>query len=127
MVEPVVASDGHTYERSCIEEWIQSKTKKGACATSPITGLPLTDRLIPNQSIKILVQEWKFELEKKLPSVAEKTAAGGGSGTAKGTSVGGTGGSKWGWEYDDEKVTPISADDALQATQTAYILLYCRD
>ena len=37
------------------------------------------------------------------------------------------GGGKWGWEYDDAKVTAISADDALQATQTAYILLYCRN
>ena len=35
--------------------------------------------------------------------------------------------SKWGWEYDDAKVTAITAEDALQATQTAYILLYCRN
>ena len=59
----------------------------------------------------------------------------GGSTVGKGTtatsttSAGTTGGgeSKWGWEYDDAKKTAISADDALQATQTAYILLYCRN
>jgi hypothetical protein len=37
LVDPVVLSDGHTYERSAIEEWL---TKRH---TSPITGLPLTD------------------------------------------------------------------------------------
>ena len=57
-------------------------------------------------------------------------AGGGGSAGGKGTtatSAGTTGGGKWGWEYDDAKVTAISAEDALQATLTAYILLYCRN
>ena len=44
-----------------------------------------------------------------------------------GTATASLGGRTWGWEYDDAKVTAISADDALQATQTAYILLYCRN
>ena len=50
--------------------------------------------------------------------------------TGTGTTAAGassTGGNKWGWEYDDAKVTAITAEDALQATQTAYILLYCRN
>ena len=57
------------------------------------------------------------------------TTAVSGSAGGKGTSAINTNttGGKWGWEYDDAKVTPISADDALQATQTAYILLYCRN
>ena len=38
MEDPVVAADGHTYERVAIEGWIASK---GARATSPMTGEPL--------------------------------------------------------------------------------------
>ena len=33
---------------------------------------------------------------------------------------------RWGWEFDDAKGTPITSDDALAATQTAYILVYTR-
>ena len=57
-------------------------------------------------------------------STTGSTGTGSGTGTSATSS---TGGNKWGWEYDDAKVTAISADDALQATQTAYILLYCRN
>jgi len=60
-------------------------------------------------------------LSSSLSRAAE--AATGSAVTATGAVVGGS----WGWEYDDAKVTAISADDALQATQTAYVLLYCRN
>ena len=63
------------------------------------------------------------------PATTTTTTTVSGSAGGKGTSAINTNttGGKWGWEYDDAKVTPISADDALQATQTAYILLYCRN
>jgi len=35
MADPVFATDGHTYERDAIEQWLVRKT------TSPKTGLPL--------------------------------------------------------------------------------------
>ena len=47
MKEPVVAADGHTYERSAIETWLAEN------ATSPITREPISSNmLIPNFSIK---------------------------------------------------------------------------
>ena len=47
MVEPVIAADGHTYERSAIQHWLQGSS------LSPVTGdkLPHT-RLVPNVLVK---------------------------------------------------------------------------
>ena len=47
MVNPVIAADGHTYERTAIQHWLQ-----GSCL-SPVTGgkLPHT-RLVPNMLVK---------------------------------------------------------------------------
>ena len=50
-MDPVVASDGHTYERASIEKWF--KTKK----TSPLTGQPIWDlKLTPNHTLKKVMQ-----------------------------------------------------------------------
>ena len=47
MVDPVIAADGHTYECSAVEHWLQGSF------TSPVTGdkLPHT-RLVPNVLVK---------------------------------------------------------------------------
>ena len=47
MVDPVIAADGHTYEHSAMEHWLQGSS------TSPVTAdkLPHT-RLIPNVLVK---------------------------------------------------------------------------
>ena len=47
MVDPVIAADGHTYERTAIQHWLQSSS------LSPVTGdkLPHT-RLVPNVLVK---------------------------------------------------------------------------
>lgn len=53
MVDPVFTADGHTYERSAIEEWFKNK------ATSPKTGLRLDSKaLLPNLTLKIQIKEW---------------------------------------------------------------------
>ena len=46
-MEPVIAADGHTYERTAIEQWLQQHD------TSPVTHLPLPHmRVVPNFLIK---------------------------------------------------------------------------
>ncbi|KAL3153160.1 hypothetical protein ABBQ38_011912 [Trebouxia sp. C0009 RCD-2024] len=47
MVDPVIAGDGHTYERTAIQHWLQGSS------LSPVTGdkLPHT-RLVPNVLVK---------------------------------------------------------------------------
>ena len=45
--DPVIAADGHSYERSAIEAWLQHHN------TSPLTNLQLPHKhLVPNRAIK---------------------------------------------------------------------------
>ena len=54
MEDPVIASDGITYNRSEIEEWFKKHD------TSPKTGEILKSKgLIPNISIRNAIEEWK--------------------------------------------------------------------
>jgi trimeric autotransporter adhesin len=45
MADPVVAEDGHTYERACIGAWLQRK------GTSPLGGAAMGNRLVPNRAL----------------------------------------------------------------------------
>ena len=55
MTDPVIATDGYTYERSAIERWIAKKN------TSPITNLILLNKtLIPNRAIKCVIQAYNI-------------------------------------------------------------------
>ena len=48
--EPVVAEDGHTYERSAIENWMKTND------TSPLTGEKLEHRILtPNHILRGLL------------------------------------------------------------------------
>jgi len=51
--DPVIAGDGHTYERLAIATWLEKEN------TSPLdTKLSLSKDLIPNQSIKKMVKKY---------------------------------------------------------------------
>eukprot|EP00960_Hanusia_phi_P031412 749277-Hanusia_phi.AAC.5 len=53
MSDPVTAFDGHTYERSCIESWLESNN------TSPLTGAVLPSKhLFPNFALRSAIEEW---------------------------------------------------------------------
>ena len=46
-------ADGHTYERSAIEQWLETHN------TSPATGVELESKqLIPNHSLRSLIQDF---------------------------------------------------------------------
>ena len=49
--EPVVALDGHTYEKSAIEKWLKSHH------TSPRSGEIMEDSILPNTNLKKLIQD----------------------------------------------------------------------
>ena len=54
--DPVVASDGRTYERSAIQKWIE---RKGTSATSPTDGKTLLkSELYPNFILKQLMRHY---------------------------------------------------------------------
>ena len=54
MEDPVIALDGHTYERHAIENWFRHKR------ASPVTNLRLSQtQLIPNYTVRSAIQEWQ--------------------------------------------------------------------
>lgn len=63
MVNPVIASDGHTYERDAIQDWI-SGARAGTVALSPLTREPLAPTLIPNHAMRKRIGEYDEELER---------------------------------------------------------------
>jgi hypothetical protein len=52
MQDPVVAEDGHTYERRCIERWFSTGNR-----TSPLTRERMGTKLIPSHTLKKLIEE----------------------------------------------------------------------
>lgn len=59
--DPVLAADGFTYERRCIEVWLHRHGgQPSAPPKSPMTGRPLENvRMIPNLAIRSLCQEFR--------------------------------------------------------------------
>ena len=54
MRDPVIAADGHTYERQALQQWLLSHN------TSPVTNQPLAyKRLIPNHCVRSAIMEWQ--------------------------------------------------------------------
>ena len=52
MVDPVIAADGHTYERDAIQKWLQHSS------ASPVTGLKIASKeLLPNLAIDCAINE----------------------------------------------------------------------
>lgn len=53
--DPVVAADGHSYERAAIETYLRSGQN-----LSPITGVPLSNTtMVSNQALKKMINDWK--------------------------------------------------------------------
>ena len=58
MRDPVIAADGHSYEREAITRWL------GAHRTSPLTGRPLANTsLVPNHRLRSVIQDLGLEVE----------------------------------------------------------------
>ena len=54
MEDPVLCSDGHTYERAAIERWLRSH------GTSPKTNAPLPSRaVLPNHNLRGIIDTYK--------------------------------------------------------------------
>ncbi|XP_053452895.1 WD repeat, SAM and U-box domain-containing protein 1 isoform X2 [Nycticebus coucang] len=54
MTDPVIASDGYSYEREAMERWISKKKR-----TSPMTNLVLPSLVLtPNRTLKMAINRW---------------------------------------------------------------------
>ena len=85
-IDPVTAEDGHVYERSAIEEWLEQNEK------SPHTNEPMGKKLLPALQVKNMIAKmvesgalsgdkcaaWtqKLEQEKEVEEVRQKAEAG---------------------------------------------------
>ena len=79
MSDPVMAADGHSYERSAIENWFNRGGK-----LSPLTGVLLTSQtLTPNHSLRKAIEDfraaqcsanacWTAKSSQKLPIITPK-------------------------------------------------------
>lgn len=65
MSDPVVACDGHTYERRAITEWLQACAGRRAPTKSPMTLLPMQPGLVPNHSLRSLIREWQEQQQQQ--------------------------------------------------------------
>ena len=59
VVNPVIASDGHTYERDSLQGWITSRRESGEPVTSPQTGQEFSDVSVHlNMSVRNIAREF---------------------------------------------------------------------
>jgi hypothetical protein len=87
LTEPVLCMDTHTYQRASIEEWMESRRKKGQPIISPKTQAPMAEVIIFNQVIKTQVVEYieaKTKAWKELQAQKKDTKAAGGGGGGMG-------------------------------------------
>jgi hypothetical protein len=68
--DPVVASDGFTYERHVIQQYLDDCIREGQPAISQQTKEELKPNLVPNQSLKKLVELLKSVKPKEVPAVS---------------------------------------------------------
>jgi hypothetical protein len=69
MKDPVVASDGHSYERSAIEEIL-----RGPHPISPLTRATLGTALVPNLNLRRRIEEHEAELDRMAEQMAARMA-----------------------------------------------------
>jgi hypothetical protein len=60
MKDPVVATDGFTYERSAIARWLQQGMRR-----SPMTNKPMETLLVPNHSLRSSIMEWHEQQQRQ--------------------------------------------------------------
>jgi hypothetical protein len=53
MKDPIVLSDGFTYERTSACTWLSQRM------VSPMTGAPVANALMPNTVLRVMINEWK--------------------------------------------------------------------
>jgi hypothetical protein len=67
MMDPVVASDGHSYERSAIEEIL-----RGPHPLSPLTRATLGTALVPNLNLRRRIEDHEAELDRMAAQMAAR-------------------------------------------------------
>ena len=107
---PVVAADGHSYEKKAIEQWLA-----GGKTTSPLTGMKLTHTLLtPNHNLRSEIQD---ALDVAMAAETAATDAAGGSGSGGG---GGDGGGDGAVNPSSSKRRRVVASGVATADETVH-------
>jgi hypothetical protein len=65
MGDPVSTCDGHSFDRSTVQEWLEAHT------TSPLTGAELATRIVvPHLALRESITEWRVKYHKEIPRSA---------------------------------------------------------
>mmetsp|Transcript_3080 Transcript_3080/g.3222 ORF Transcript_3080/g.3222 Transcript_3080/m.3222 type:complete len:911 (+) Transcript_3080:100-2832(+) len=73
MLDPVIAADGYTYEKTNIEEWMDNSKRRGATSVSPISKEPFIHPfLTKNINLKILIDEHRSLVTQHTPKEQEQ-------------------------------------------------------
>ena len=81
--DPVVAADGHTYERRAIEKWLQKKNK------SPMTGQTLSSKVLaPNHILRSMITDFRDKALRARVSASLPVAAAAATTAPQGTRAG---------------------------------------
>ena len=76
MLDPVVTPAEHSYERTEIERWLETKKREGRVGTCPASRKPLTpEQLNPNRYLKQEIEKYVMEKKEKQTAAATKIAA----------------------------------------------------
>jgi len=104
MRDPVIAGDGHSYEREAIERWLQGHR------TSPLTGRALPHaNLIPNHSLRGLIEELRNAPSANLSNLHSARAGGiAMSGIAMGSTAAPVAQARGGEEEDESTLLPAA-------------------
>jgi len=70
--DPVLASDGNTYERFAIVKFLQDRHDAGLNATSPVTGAPMTKVLRDNIAIRNMMGGLRVASPEEIPQTFEE-------------------------------------------------------
>ena len=74
MKDPVVASDGFTYEKASMTKFFAALKPGDGHGRSPLTHAPLTSRtLVPSHTVKTLVGEYKERCKRPRPQASAET------------------------------------------------------
>jgi len=88
MIDPVVASDGHSYERVAIQAILDRGSNDGGSALSPLTREELDHSLVPNINLRKRIREHDNEVECVAQQVLRTVQGGGANGMLISQSMG---------------------------------------
>ena len=69
MDEPVVASDGHSYERAALARWMADAA--GGVARSPVTNEPIRSAVFPNHALRKRIDAYQEELLEEISEAVD--------------------------------------------------------